>query len=215
MDFLRGPPLVGIDDADRAIGSGDAGVVDEQRDRAELFRGSFDDAFDVAAFRHVACDSKRAASGRFDFARDLIELGFVARGESDSGAFGGEAQGDAFANAAARAGDQGDLSCERSTHFVRAFRDERRYRRKGTAARDSVLESEMTFTGRPYRKRTADKPGHRKALCAGGLMSEPKLRRPNERQACSAAATRGAARLRAGFIIRSARADTRERAATE
>ena len=111
MDFLSGPPLLGIDDADRAVGAGDSGVVHQHGDGAEFFGRGVYDAGDVVSLGHVACDGERSAAGGFDFAGDLIELGFIARGQSDGNAFGGESQSDAFADASACAGDERNVPC--------------------------------------------------------------------------------------------------------
>jgi len=83
----------------------DTGVGEEDVDRAELLLGLGDQPPDVVLARHVAGDREAT-----DVPGHLLEAGDVAVGDDDApGALLRETPGDRLADAAGRAGDDGDL----------------------------------------------------------------------------------------------------------
>jgi hypothetical protein len=91
---------------------GVAGIVDDDVEPAERIGGGLDEAIGKARFGDAAVDRDGFAARRLD----LVSHGVARRGievvDDDARPFAGEFQGDGPSDAAARSGDQGDLSLE-------------------------------------------------------------------------------------------------------
>jgi len=101
----------------RHVGHGgavaDAGVVDEDVERAEFFNCGGDEALDVRDACHVGLYCDGAATRAFDSGDGFGRLsGAVAMVDNDGSAGGGEGFGDGAADAAGCAGDDGDFFLE-------------------------------------------------------------------------------------------------------
>ena len=95
------------------------GVVDEDVDAAEALEGAGGDGLDLRLVAHVARHGQRPAAGRLDLGGDLVDRagellrrGLAARGDDDGAARPRQAERDGPADAAARAGDDGDSILE-------------------------------------------------------------------------------------------------------
>ncbi len=92
--------------------AGDAGVVDEDVDLAELGEGLFDSGLDLVFVGYVDNEGGGLASGGGDGGDEFVELLAVAGGGGDGRAFAGEGQGAGVADALGRSGDQRYAACE-------------------------------------------------------------------------------------------------------
>jgi len=87
---------------------GAADVVDEDVQPAKALDGGLHDLLAVGAFFHVGCQREHFGGRSEQFIAQLIDqIGAVD--QHQAGAFGGQAQGHAAANALGRAGDHRDL----------------------------------------------------------------------------------------------------------
>jgi hypothetical protein len=88
--------------------AGDAGVVDEDRDRAEFLARPLDQGVSTAAgIGHV---EHAPAAKRAEALADRLRAGLAGRGADDGRALRGQFIGDRRADAAAGAGDQRDFA---------------------------------------------------------------------------------------------------------
>ncbi len=86
--------------------AGDAGVVDEDVDFAELGDGGFHGGLDLLFVGDVESEGYRLAAGGGDFADQFVQFFLIARGYGYGGAVFGEAQGAGAAYALRGSGDQ-------------------------------------------------------------------------------------------------------------
>ena len=97
---------------DGTVGGVRARVVHEDVDAAELRLGARDEGAQLLHAAHVGGHREGAAAEVAHGRRRLLEGLGLARREHDVGPVLGEAEGDGAADAAARAGDDGDLAGE-------------------------------------------------------------------------------------------------------
>ena len=90
--------------------AGDAGVVDQDVDLAELGDGGLDGGFDLLFVGDVERKGGGLAAGGGDFGDQFVQLLLIARGGGHGGAVFGEAQGAGASDALRGAGDEGYAS---------------------------------------------------------------------------------------------------------
>jgi hypothetical protein len=90
----------------------DAGIADKDVHPAETFDSSGNACFDGRLVAHVHGDAHRGAAGSIDFIRGCLRRRQLQVGDHDFCALHREALGDLFADAARRAGDDGNLAAE-------------------------------------------------------------------------------------------------------
>jgi hypothetical protein len=106
MQLLRSPPGVRIGHADRPIGPGGAGIVDQDAQRAESCACSGHCSRNRARIGHVGCNRERRAAPLGNTGGDGIDVGTGAREQRDRRALAGQSFGDRAADAAASAGNE-------------------------------------------------------------------------------------------------------------
>ena len=87
--------------------AGDAGVVDQDVDFAELGDDGFDRGFDLLFVGDVESEGGGLAAGGGDFADQFVQFFLIASGYGHGRAVFGEAQGAGASDALRRAGDEG------------------------------------------------------------------------------------------------------------
>ena len=102
-------PVAGASCAGEAV-LGDAGVVDQDVDGAEVGEDGFGAGLDGVFAGDVEGEGFGGAAGGGDFGGDGFELVEIAGGEGDGGAVGGECEGAGAADALGGSGDEGN-SC--------------------------------------------------------------------------------------------------------
>jgi hypothetical protein len=96
---------------------GDAGVVDQHVDAAELFLDAGDHGIDRFALRHVHLKAGGGRAERLALRDDLVHRRLLDVADDDDGAFLGEFQRGGQTDALGGAGDDGNLvfkGCDRS-----------------------------------------------------------------------------------------------------
>ena len=87
-----------------------AGVVDHEHDRPEFGLDPSDHRLDRGAIRNVSRDRKANSTGRIRFSRGTSDFGIRSRDERDAHSLGSQHQADSPADAAARAGNDGNFA---------------------------------------------------------------------------------------------------------
>ena len=105
VHFHDRPHAAGIRVGESAVG-GDARVVDQDIEAAELIAGCGECALANAAIGHVAGDANGTAAKLSDLLRDFCEAIFAAREQDKIGAVAGQFDGERSADSAGCAGDQ-------------------------------------------------------------------------------------------------------------
>ena len=103
---------IGLGLLEHRLGDRDAGVVDQDVERAERALDLVQRALDRGALGHIERDARRATARRSDLPAELLELVRLARGEADRGAAVGQRASKAPAEALRGAGHQGDAAAE-------------------------------------------------------------------------------------------------------
>jgi hypothetical protein len=97
--------------------NGHAGVVDQNVDGADLGLDALDEGAHAGRVRHVAGHGGRLAAGGANVRRGLFGAGGVAAVDDDMGAGFRQSAGQRPADAAGRAGDEGDAAVEAEKLF--------------------------------------------------------------------------------------------------
>ena len=111
VDLDRSPPVVGVGPQELA---GDAGprIVDQEVDGSQLAFDAGHDGLDSQPVGDVPRGDQRLAAGFLDLGGHLVQLVDGACHQGDRDTAGAELERDLAADAAASAGDQGNLTGE-------------------------------------------------------------------------------------------------------
>ena len=99
-------------DVERGLAHVAAGVVDQDVNLAERRSGCFRHVADAGLVADIERERERAAAEGFDLGLEGRQVGRIAAGDDQVGARAGEGAREILAEAAARAGDDGDLAGE-------------------------------------------------------------------------------------------------------